>query len=76
MKVLMTEESNDSNGNSFLLDDSSSIPFSVDDISSSIKVKDFSTVKPPAEPLEKAAFQFLQEQGFVPWPFFSFYYTL
>lgn len=92
MKVTMTEESNDSDSNSFLLDDSSrydeeitpdliilffcknyrprtvtncdfgsSIPFSVEDMCSSIKIKDITTVTPPAELLEKEAFQFLQE---------------
>lgn len=61
MRVLMTEDSNDPASNSFLLDDNSSIPFSVDDISSSLQAKDFAGVKPAAELLEKPAFQFLQE---------------
>ncbi|KAK2993354.1 hypothetical protein RJ640_007621 [Escallonia rubra] len=61
MKVLMTEESSDADSNSFLLDDSSSIPFSVDEISNSINEKDFSDVKPAEELLENPAFQFLQE---------------
>ncbi|KAK3026388.1 hypothetical protein RJ639_042598, partial [Escallonia herrerae] len=60
MKVLMTESS-DADSNSFLLDDSSSIPFSVDEISNSINEKDFSDVKPAEELLENPAFQFLQE---------------
>ncbi|CAK9184254.1 unnamed protein product [Ilex paraguariensis] len=61
MKVLMTEDSNDADSNSFLLDDNSSIPFSVDEISSSLKEKDFSDVIPAVELLENPAFQFLQE---------------
>nr|CAD1830833.1 unnamed protein product [Ananas comosus var. bracteatus] len=61
MRILMTEDSNNADGSSFLLDDSSSIPFSVDDISTSLQEKDFSDVKPAEELLENPAFQFLQE---------------
>ncbi|KAI4300104.1 hypothetical protein L6164_033518 [Bauhinia variegata] len=61
MKVLMTEDSNNAQGDSFLLDDNSSIPFSVDDLSSSLQEKDFSDVKPAEELLENPAFQFLHE---------------
>ncbi|KAL6635354.1 hypothetical protein ACP70R_028025 [Stipagrostis hirtigluma subsp. patula] len=61
MRVLMTEDSNNAESNSFLLDDNSSIPFSVDDITSSIQEKDFSDVKPAEELLENPAFQFLQD---------------
>ncbi|KAI3459593.1 hypothetical protein Pfo_016256 [Paulownia fortunei] len=60
MKILMTEDSNDADSNSFLLDDNSSIPFSVDDISSSLRQADFTYVKPAAELLENPAFEFLQ----------------
>ncbi|KAI6700920.1 hypothetical protein NL676_015244 [Syzygium grande] len=42
MRILMTEDSSNEASNSFLLDDTSSIPFSVDDISSSLQVKDLS----------------------------------
>lgn len=38
-----------------------SIPFSVDDISSSMEDQSYSDVKPPAELLENPDFQFLQE---------------
>ncbi|KAM7462300.1 hypothetical protein LguiA_030421 [Lonicera macranthoides] len=64
MKVLMTEDSNEADSNSFLLDDSStaSMPFSLEDSCDSIKDKDFSEVKAAAELLENPAFQFLQEQ--------------
>ncbi|XP_078427685.1 myosin-6-like [Wolffia australiana] len=62
MRVLMTsEDSSNPVGNSFLLDDNSSIPFSVDDISSSIQDKDFTDVKPAEELLNNPSFQFLQD---------------
>ncbi|XP_023539621.1 myosin-7-like isoform X1 [Cucurbita pepo subsp. pepo] len=61
MKVLMPEDTNDEDNNSFLLDDNSSIPFSVDDISSSLQDKNFQDIKPPAELLDNPVFQFLQE---------------
>ncbi|XP_062220729.1 myosin-6-like [Phragmites australis] len=61
MRVLMTEDSNNAESSSFLLDDNSSIPFSVDDITNSIQEKDFSDVKPAEELLENPAFQFLQD---------------
>lgn len=59
MKALMTEDSSTAVGCSFLLDDNSSIPFSVDDLSTSLQVKDFVDVKPAAELAENPAFQFL-----------------
>ncbi|GMH02537.1 hypothetical protein Nepgr_004376 [Nepenthes gracilis] len=61
MRILMTEDSNNAVSNSFLLDDNSSIPFSVDDISNSMQVKDFLDVQPAEELLEIPAFQFLHE---------------
>ncbi|XP_062149505.1 myosin-6-like isoform X2 [Alnus glutinosa] len=61
MRVLMTEDSNDAGSNSYLLDDNSGIPFSVDDLSTSQQEKDFSEVKPADELLENLAFQFLHE---------------
>ncbi|KAL5796425.1 hypothetical protein ACOSQ2_001245 [Xanthoceras sorbifolium] len=61
MRVLMTEDSNDAASNSFLLDDNSSIPFSVDDLSNSLQEKDFMDVKPAQELTENPAFQFLHE---------------
>ncbi|KAL3620549.1 hypothetical protein CASFOL_035461 [Castilleja foliolosa] len=60
MRVLMTEDSNNPVNNSFLLDDNSSIPFSIDELSDSIDVKDFLDVKPVTELLENPGFQFLQ----------------
>ncbi|KAM3708426.1 hypothetical protein ACB098_02G097000 [Castanea mollissima] len=61
MRILMMEDSDNDDGNSFLLDDNSSIPFSVDDISGSLQEKHFTDVKPPAYLLENQAFQFLQD---------------
>ncbi|KAK7284191.1 hypothetical protein RJT34_18932 [Clitoria ternatea] len=61
MRMLMAEDSNNAQGDSFLLDDSSSIPFSVDDLSTSLQEKDFSDMKPADELLENPAFQFLNE---------------
>ncbi|KAJ7977136.1 Myosin [Quillaja saponaria] len=61
MRVLMTEDSNNAVSNSFLLDDDSSIPFSVDDLSTTQQEKDFSDVKPADELLENLAFQFLHD---------------
>ncbi|KAK7267491.1 hypothetical protein RIF29_20165 [Crotalaria pallida] len=61
MRVLMTEDSNNAQSDSFLLDDSSSIPFSVDDLSTSLQEKEFSEMKPANELLENPAFQFLSE---------------
>ncbi|KAL2599188.1 hypothetical protein AAZX31_10G039700 [Glycine max] len=61
MRVLMAEDSNNAQSDSFLLDDSSSIPFSVDDFSTSLQEKDFSDMKPADELLENPAFRFLNE---------------
>ncbi|XP_057964092.1 myosin-6-like [Malania oleifera] len=61
MRILMTEDSNNAASSSFLLDDNSSIPFSIDDLSNSLEEKDFSDVKPAPELLENLAFQFLLE---------------
>ncbi|XP_015887580.3 myosin-6 isoform X2 [Ziziphus jujuba] len=61
MKLLMTDDTTDDDSSSFLLDDNSSIPFSVEDISSDLKEKKFSDIKYPPEILENPAFQFLQE---------------
>lgn len=63
MRVLMTEDSNNAVSNSFLLDDDSSIPFSVDDISKSIKEIDLADVDPPAALREYPGFFFLQSQA-------------
>ncbi|KAG9160818.1 hypothetical protein Leryth_008662 [Lithospermum erythrorhizon] len=59
MRVLMTEDSNHAVSNSFLLDDDSSIPFSVDDISKSMEQMDVSEVEPPPLIRENSGFSFL-----------------
>ncbi|RYR03103.1 hypothetical protein Ahy_B06g081929 isoform B [Arachis hypogaea] len=61
MRMLMVEDSNNAQNDSFLLDDSSSIPFSVDDLSISLQEKDFSDMKLAEELLENPDFQFLNE---------------
>ncbi|KAJ4849765.1 hypothetical protein Tsubulata_012029 [Turnera subulata] len=61
MRILMTEDSNNAVSNSFLLDDNSGIPFSVEDLSNSLQEKDFMDVQPAEELLENPAFQFLHE---------------
>lgn len=60
MRKLMTEESNSPLSNSFLLDDDSSIPFSVEDISKSISDVELTEIEPPPLLRENSAFQFLQ----------------
>ncbi|VFQ80299.1 unnamed protein product [Cuscuta campestris] len=63
MRVSMTEDSNHTASNSFLLDDDSSIPFSVDDISKSMEQIDIADVGPPPPPLRSnSGFSFLMPQ--------------
>ncbi|XP_039116564.1 LOW QUALITY PROTEIN: myosin-11-like [Dioscorea cayenensis subsp. rotundata] len=59
MRILMTEDSNNAVSNSFLLDDDSSIPFSVDDISKSMEQIDISDIEPPPLIRENSGFVFL-----------------
>ncbi|KAF9605794.1 hypothetical protein IFM89_018521 [Coptis chinensis] len=59
MRVLMTEDSNNAVSSSFLLDDDSSIPFSVDDISKSMEQIDISDIEPPPLIRENSGFMFL-----------------
>ncbi|KAL7147023.1 hypothetical protein ABFS83_06G080800 [Erythranthe nasuta] len=59
MRVLMTEDSNNAVSNSFLLDDDSSIPFSVDEISKSMEQIDIADVEPPSQIGENSGFSFL-----------------
>nr|XP_043615028.1 myosin-11-like isoform X3 [Erigeron canadensis] len=58
MRVMMTEENN-AISNSFLLDDDSSIPFSVDDISKSMEQIEISDVEPPPLIRDNSGFSFL-----------------
>ncbi|XP_071718408.1 myosin-14-like [Rutidosis leptorrhynchoides] len=60
-KVLMSEDSNEPDRDSYLLDDNSGMDFPVEEISKSLNEKDFSNIKPPAELLEKPEFKFLLE---------------
>ncbi|KAE8725823.1 Myosin-9 [Hibiscus syriacus] len=59
MRVLMTEDSNNAVSNSFLLDDDSSIPFSVDDLSKSMEQIDIADIEPPPLIRENIGFSFL-----------------
>nr|XP_016446320.1 PREDICTED: myosin-17-like [Nicotiana tabacum] len=63
MRVMMTEDSNNAVSSSFLLDDDSSIPFSVDDISKSIQQVDIADVEPPPLIRENSAFVFLHQRS-------------
>ncbi|KAL1547136.1 myosin-11-like [Salvia divinorum] len=63
MRVLMTEDSNNAVSSSFLLDDDSSIPFSVDDMSKSMDSFDISDIEPPPLIRENSGFSFLLPQA-------------
>ncbi|CAI9100665.1 OLC1v1037811C1 [Oldenlandia corymbosa var. corymbosa] len=58
MRVMMTEDSNNAVSSSFLLDDDSSIPFSVDDISKSMQPVDVADIEPPPLIRENSALAF------------------
>ncbi|KAI3723979.1 hypothetical protein L2E82_35743 [Cichorium intybus] len=60
-KVLMDEDALSPDSDSYLVDDNSSTPFPVDEISKSLNEKGFSDMKPPIELLENPEFQFLKE---------------
>lgn len=59
MRAMMSEDSNNAVSTSFLLDDDSSIPFSVDDISKSIQQVEVADVDPPPLIRENSGFGFL-----------------
>ncbi|KAG9142902.1 hypothetical protein Leryth_016271 [Lithospermum erythrorhizon] len=59
MRILMTEDSNNAVSSSFLLDDDSSIPFSVDDLSKSMDQISISDIEPPPLIRENTGFSFL-----------------
>ncbi|KAL1189111.1 Myosin-17 [Cardamine amara subsp. amara] len=59
MRVMMTEDSNNAVSSSFLLDDDSSIPFTVEDISKSMKQVDVNDIEPPQLIRENSGFVFL-----------------
>nr|KAJ0228604.1 hypothetical protein LSAT_V11C100029560 [Lactuca sativa] len=60
-KVLMHEDTESPDSDSYLLDDNSSTSFPIEEISKSINEKGFSDMKPPNELLENPEFQFLKE---------------
>ncbi|KAH9602038.1 hypothetical protein KSS87_016678, partial [Heliosperma pusillum] len=65
MRALMSGENENEKGsetakNAFLLDDISSIPFSVDELSASQEERDFAGVKAPPNLIENPDFQFLE----------------
>ncbi|KVI01180.1 Dil domain-containing protein [Cynara cardunculus var. scolymus] len=62
MRVMMTEDSNNSVSSSFLLDDDSSIPFSVDDISKSMPQIEIGEIEPPPLIRENSGFVFLHQR--------------
>ncbi|KAI3511069.1 hypothetical protein L1887_18213 [Cichorium endivia] len=59
LRILMKKDYDDASSNSLLLDDNSSIPFSVDDLSTSLQVKDFANVEPALQLSKYGAFRFL-----------------
>ncbi|KAK6126771.1 hypothetical protein DH2020_039479 [Rehmannia glutinosa] len=63
MRVMMTEDSNNSVSSSFLLDDDSSIPFSVDDLSKTMQQVDVADVEPPPLIRENSGFVFLHQRS-------------
>ncbi|GMQ06029.1 hypothetical protein CsSME_00050781 [Camellia sinensis var. sinensis] len=63
MRVMMTEDSNNAVSSSFLLDDDSSIPFSVDDISKSMQQIEIVNIEPPPLIRENSGFAFLHQRA-------------
>ncbi|KAL8150294.1 hypothetical protein V2J09_020102 [Rumex salicifolius] len=59
MRVLMTEDSNNAVSSSFLLDDDSSIPFTLDDLSKSTEQISISDIVPPPLIHDHSGFTFL-----------------
>ncbi|GKV00835.1 hypothetical protein SLEP1_g13455 [Rubroshorea leprosula] len=63
MRVMMAEESNNAVSSSFLLDDDSSIPFSVDDISKSMQEVEVPDIDPPPLIRGNSGFTFLLQHS-------------
>ncbi|GLU22442.1 hypothetical protein SLE2022_385170 [Rubroshorea leprosula] len=63
MRVMMAEESNNAVSSSFLLDDDSSIPFSVDDISKSMQEVEAPDIDPPPLIRGNSGFTFLLQHS-------------
>ncbi|CAN1218260.1 XI-K [Linum perenne] len=62
MRIMMTEDSNNAVSSSFLLDDDSSIPFTVDDISKSMQQVEVAEIEPPPLIRENSGFSFLLQR--------------
>ncbi|XP_031116312.1 myosin-17-like [Ipomoea triloba] len=62
MRVMMAEDSNNAVSSSFLLDDDSSIPFTVDDISKTMQQVDIADIDPPPLIRENSGFVFLHQR--------------
>lgn len=62
MRTMMNEDTNNAVSNSFLLDDDSSIPFSVDDISKSMQPVEVADIEPPPLIRENSGFAFLHQR--------------
>ncbi|KAK4591212.1 hypothetical protein RGQ29_021419 [Quercus rubra] len=63
MRIMMTEDSNNAVSSSFLLDDDSSIPFTVDDISKSMQHIEVPDIDPPPLIRENSGFTFLLQRS-------------
>lgn len=61
MRVLITEDSNNAVSSTFLLDDDSSIPFSVNDLVKSTKQISIPEIEPPSLIKDDTGFSFLLE---------------
>ncbi|GAB4838000.1 hypothetical protein Ancab_027527 [Ancistrocladus abbreviatus] len=63
MRVQMTEDANNAVSSSFLLDDDSSIPFTVDEISSSMTQPEAGDIEPPELIRQNSGFSFLVQRS-------------
>ncbi|KAL6974578.1 hypothetical protein U1Q18_028762 [Sarracenia purpurea var. burkii] len=63
MRVMMTEDSNNAVSSSFLLDDDSCIPFSMDDISKSMQQVEMAGIELPPLIRENSGFAFLHQHS-------------
>ncbi|PKI35332.1 hypothetical protein CRG98_044282, partial [Punica granatum] len=63
MRVMMTEDSNNAVSTSFLLDDDSSIPFTLEDISKSVEQVEVPEIDPPPLVRENSGFTFLLQRA-------------
>jgi len=61
MKMMMTRSTQNASTNTFLLDDDTSIPFSVDELTKGMSDVDLSDVETPPLLRDISAFHFLQE---------------